>query len=81
MASHFQFVTHGMLLHQLRSGLFKPNCGLGMTSENFLILLTYVHYSVIIDLLLRLGYITPDNEPNFMKIINRLHGSFGYDKW
>ncbi|KAF9484087.1 nudix hydrolase 20 [Pholiota conissans] len=36
---------------------------------------------VIIDLLIRLGYITPDSEPNYTKIINRLHGSFDYDKW
>ncbi|CAA7266276.1 unnamed protein product [Cyclocybe aegerita] len=36
---------------------------------------------VILDLFIRLGCITPDNEPDFMKIINRLHGSFDYDKW
>ncbi|KAF9556824.1 nudix hydrolase 20 [Agrocybe pediades] len=36
---------------------------------------------VIIDLLIRLGYITPDNEPNFAKIINRLHGNFDYMLW
>jgi len=36
---------------------------------------------VIIDLLLRLGYITPDDEPDFMKIVTRLHGSFDYDRW
>ncbi|KAF9556827.1 nudix hydrolase 20 [Agrocybe pediades] len=36
---------------------------------------------VIIDLLIRLGYMTPDNEPNFMKILNRLHGNFDYLQW
>ncbi|KAF8152995.1 nudix hydrolase 20 [Crassisporium funariophilum] len=36
---------------------------------------------VIIDLFIRLGYITPDNEPDFMKIINRLHGDFDYGQW
>ncbi|KAE9392622.1 nudix hydrolase 20 [Gymnopus androsaceus JB14] len=37
---------------------------------------------VIIDLLIRLGYITPDNQPDFMKIITRMHGRFEYDlKW
>ncbi|KAJ3844627.1 nudix hydrolase 20 [Lentinula raphanica] len=36
---------------------------------------------VIIDLLIRLGYITPDNEPEYMKIITRLHGRFGYERW
>ncbi|KAF9260744.1 nudix hydrolase 20 [Marasmius fiardii PR-910] len=36
---------------------------------------------VIIDLLIRLGYITPDNEPDYQKIITRLHGNFDYDLW
>ncbi|KAM6501175.1 nudix hydrolase 20 [Amanita muscaria] len=36
---------------------------------------------VIIDLLIRLGYITPDNEPDFLQIITRLHGRFDYDRW
>ncbi|KIK68250.1 hypothetical protein GYMLUDRAFT_154038 [Collybiopsis luxurians FD-317 M1] len=36
---------------------------------------------VIIDLLIGLGYITPDNEPDFMKIITRLHGRFDYNRW
>ncbi|KAK1216608.1 hypothetical protein PQX77_020728 [Marasmius sp. AFHP31] len=36
---------------------------------------------VIIDFLIRFGYITPDNEPNYQKIITRLHGQFDYDLW
>ncbi|KAJ4490296.1 nudix hydrolase 20 [Lentinula aciculospora] len=36
---------------------------------------------VIIDLFIRLGYITPDNEPEYMKIITRLHGRFEYERW
>ncbi|KAJ4001999.1 nudix hydrolase 20 [Lentinula boryana] len=36
---------------------------------------------VIIDLLIRLGYITPDNEPEYMKILTRLHGRFEYERW
>ncbi|KAJ3874201.1 NUDIX hydrolase domain-like protein [Lentinula edodes] len=36
---------------------------------------------VLIDLFIRLGYITPDNEPEYMKIITRLHGRFEYEKW
>ncbi|KAF8902550.1 nudix hydrolase 20 [Gymnopilus junonius] len=36
---------------------------------------------VILDLFIRLGYITPDNEPEFMKIIRRLHGDFDYGFW
>ncbi|KAG7095702.1 hypothetical protein E1B28_006416 [Marasmius oreades] len=36
---------------------------------------------VIIDLLIRYGFITPDNEPDYQKIITRLHGQFDYDFW
>lgn len=76
-----QFVSHERLLEQLRAGLFKPNCGLGKLSCYRLSSLMHSTPTVIIDLLIRLGYITPDNESNFMKVINRLHGSFDYAKW
>ncbi|KAJ3507374.1 hypothetical protein NLJ89_g6341 [Agrocybe chaxingu] len=36
---------------------------------------------VILDLFIRLGYITPDNEPNLLKVVKRLHGSADYEKW
>ena len=36
---------------------------------------------VIVDLLIRRGYITPDNEANFLEILTRLHGRFDYDSW
>jgi len=36
---------------------------------------------VLLDFFIRLGYITPDNEPEFMKIVPRLHGRFDYDRW
>ena len=36
---------------------------------------------MIIDFLIRHGYINPDDEPNFQDIITRLHGRFDYDKW
>jgi hypothetical protein len=43
--------------------------------------LTFTLHVVIIDLLIRLGFITPDNEPDFMKIMTRIHGTFDYEKW
>ncbi|KAK7042784.1 thiamine pyrophosphokinase [Favolaschia claudopus] len=36
---------------------------------------------VLIDLFLRLGYITPDNEPDFMKIVTAMHTTFDYERW
>ncbi|KAF7305599.1 Thiamine pyrophosphokinase [Mycena chlorophos] len=36
---------------------------------------------VLIDLFLRLGYITPDNEPDFLRIVTGLHTQFDYDRW
>lgn len=37
--------------------------------------------TVLIDFMIRLGYLTPDNEPDYMKIITRLHGRFDYERW
>ncbi|TFY72030.1 hypothetical protein EVG20_g945, partial [Dentipellis fragilis] len=36
---------------------------------------------VLVDFLIRKGYITPDNEPEYMEIITRLHGRFEIDRW
>ncbi|KAJ6603252.1 NUDIX hydrolase domain-like protein [Mycena vulgaris] len=36
---------------------------------------------VLIDLFIRLGYITPDNEPDFLKIVTALHTRFDYERW
>ncbi len=35
----------------------------------------------IIDLLIRLGYVTADNETDFMKVQTRIHGRFDYERW
>ncbi|GJE93476.1 nudix hydrolase domain-containing protein [Phanerochaete sordida] len=37
--------------------------------------------TALIDFMVRHGYITPDNEPDFQEIITRLHGRFEYDRW
>ncbi|EEB87963.1 hypothetical protein MPER_14465, partial [Moniliophthora perniciosa FA553] len=35
---------------------------------------------VLIDFFIRFGFINPDNEPSYQKIITRLHGEFDYDR-
>ncbi|KAH0831206.1 vacuolar protein sorting-associated protein 26-domain-containing protein [Lanmaoa asiatica] len=36
---------------------------------------------VLIDFLVRRGYLTPDNEPNFMEIVTRMHTRFEFERW
>ncbi|KAG9307978.1 NUDIX hydrolase domain-like protein [Chiua virens] len=36
---------------------------------------------VLIDFLVRKGYITPDNEPDFMEIVTRMHTRFEFERW
>ncbi|KAH7883002.1 NUDIX hydrolase domain-like protein [Phlebopus sp. FC_14] len=36
---------------------------------------------VVVDFLIRHGYLTPDNEPDFLEIQTRLHGRFDYERW
>ncbi|KAJ7189750.1 nudix hydrolase 20 [Mycena pura] len=37
--------------------------------------------AVLIDLFVRLGFITPDNEPDYLKIVTALHTRFDYERW
>lgn len=34
---------------------------------------------VVVDFLIRHGKITPENEPNYLEIVTRMHGRFGFD--
>ncbi|KAH8102205.1 NUDIX hydrolase domain-like protein [Cristinia sonorae] len=36
---------------------------------------------VILDFMIRLGFLLPEDEPNYLEIVTRLHGRFDYDKW
>lgn len=36
---------------------------------------------VLLDFFIRHGLITPDNEPDYLKITTRLHGQFDYERW
>ncbi|KAJ7609496.1 nudix hydrolase 20 [Roridomyces roridus] len=36
---------------------------------------------VLVDLFIRLGYITPDKEPDYFRIITGLHGGLDYERW
>ncbi|KAI0074920.1 hypothetical protein K474DRAFT_1664824 [Panus rudis PR-1116 ss-1] len=36
---------------------------------------------VLIDFLINQGYITPDNEPDYLEIVTRMHGRFDYEHW
>ncbi|KAG7451580.1 nudix hydrolase 20 [Guyanagaster necrorhizus] len=69
----FEFLHLDDLTPKLRAGSFKPNCALGKLCTKYL--------QLIIDLLIRLGHITPENEPDYMKILTRLHGQFDYERW
>lgn len=36
---------------------------------------------VVLDFMIRRGYLTPEDEPGYQEIVTRLHGGFEYDKW
>jgi hypothetical protein len=65
----------------MRRGLFKPNCALGPFLPYLVSVLFSYAQAVLIDLFIRLGYITPENEPDYMKILTRLHGQFDFERW
>lgn len=36
---------------------------------------------VVIDFLIRHGYLTPDNEPDYLNIVTRMHTRFDQERW
>jgi hypothetical protein len=42
-------------------------------------ILTYL--KVLIDFMVRQGYLTPENEPRYLEITQRLHGQFDLERW
>ncbi|OCH94619.1 nudix hydrolase 20 [Obba rivulosa] len=36
---------------------------------------------VLVDFMVRHGYLTTENEPNYLEIVSRLHGQFEYERW
>jgi hypothetical protein len=36
---------------------------------------------VIVDFLVRHGYVSPENEPHYVDIVTRLHGRFDFTSW
>jgi hypothetical protein len=73
-------MDYDTITEKMQLGLFKPNCALGISILAYRdVALTFS--KVLIDLFMRLGYITPDNEPDYMQILTRLHGKFDFEKW
>ena len=61
---------------------FKRNCAVGRSSVYLLHTeLIYLVTIVLVDFLVRHGYITPETEPNYLEIATRLHGRFGFDTY
>jgi len=45
-------------------------------------LITHLHASqVLLDFLVRHGYLTAENEPRYLEINQRLHGGFDIERW
>lgn len=36
---------------------------------------------VILDFMIRHGYLTPEDEPDYQEMMTRLHGRFEYEQW
>lgn len=67
---------------KMRAGLFKPNCAGGMPfTANYANQIPQPVFPALIDFMIGHGYMTPDNEPDFVEIITRLHGRFDYERW
>ncbi|KAG9015649.1 hypothetical protein FRB90_004602 [Tulasnella sp. 427] len=66
----FELMTVEEVLQHMRSEEFKPNCAV-----------VYHAIPVLLDFLIRHGHITPENEPNYMEILTRIHRRFGFERY
>ncbi|KAJ7485832.1 hypothetical protein FB451DRAFT_1027416 [Mycena latifolia] len=62
----FAFMKKDQIDVAMRAGRFKANSDA---------------LTALVDLFIRLGYITPDNEPDFFQIMTALHTTFDYERW
>lgn len=70
------------VVSHMRGGEFKPNCALGTPRFSFqAIMSTYLAWQVLLEFLVRHGYLTPENEPRYLEINQRLHGQFDIERW
>ena len=67
----------------MRAGLFKPNCAVGELSPYRVPLSPSAKppHPVVIDFMIRHGFITPDNEGDFLDITTRLHRRFDFESY
>lgn len=72
------------VVSRMHAGEFKPNCALGASESSFSVprqLTLICVCKVLIDFLVRHGYLTPENEPRYLEINQRLHGRFDLERW
>jgi hypothetical protein len=73
------------VVSRMRAGEFKPNCALGascfLRPKPVMVYLLYISIQVLLDFLVRHGYLTPENEPRYLEITQRLHGRFDIERW
>ena len=66
----------------MKAGLFKANCAVGEFSHvAFHSPRSESPHPVIIDFMMRHGFITPDNEGDFLDITTRIHRRFDFESY
>lgn len=67
---------------RMHAGEFKPNCAVGTSRLRFeQKCLALTASQVLIDFMVRHGHLTPENEPRYIEITQRLHGQFDLERW
>ena len=70
-------------MKRMKAGLFKPNCAVGELSPTSRATFAFFlnPHPVIIDFMIRHGFITPDNEGDFLDITTRIHRRFDFENY
>ena len=67
----------------MKAGLFKPNCAVGeiLSTPQSTFCPSKPPSPVIVDFMIRHGFINPDNEGDFLDIITRIHRRFDLEAY
>lgn len=64
-AQSFELMDKDTVWHHILAGAFKPNCTLGTCTDTLT--------PVLLDFFIRHGWLTPDMEPDYTKLVALLH--------
>jgi hypothetical protein len=72
-------MTLAEIVPKLHAGMFKANCALSKMGSIISTIFRLMSFTVIVDFMIRHGFITPDNDPHYAEIVGRTHRNLDFE--